>query len=65
MSHVLEQTDQPSLMAMLPVRDALVIGQPRCVLCRALIDVWAQFVCDECRQLPLWEFVCKYREGVA
>jgi hypothetical protein len=48
-------------MAMLPVRTPLVIGQPRCVLCHEPIDVWAQFVCDECRRLPLWQFVCKYR----
>lgn len=33
-------TDQPSLMSALPDRTSLVIGQPRCVLCRALIDVW-------------------------
>lgn len=50
-----------SQMSMLPVRTPLVIGQPRCVLCGSLIDVWAQFVCDDCRQLPLWQFTCMYR----
>jgi hypothetical protein len=54
-----------SQMAMLPVRTPIVIGQPRCVLCREPIDVWAQFVCDECRRLPLWQFVCKYRKVAA
>ena len=50
---------------MLPDRTPLVIGQPRCVLCHELIDVWAQFVCDDCRRLPLWEFTCRYRAVAA
>lgn len=54
-----------SQMTMLPVREPLVIGQPRCLLCRELIDVWAQFVCDDCRTLPLWQFVSKFRAGVS
>lgn len=54
-----------SQMTMLPERTPLLIGQPRCVLCHALIDVWAQFVCDDCRSLPLWEFTSKYRKVAA
>jgi hypothetical protein len=50
-----------SQMNLLPRREPIVIGQPRCVLCRGLIDVWAQFVCDDCRQLTLWQFTCNYR----
>lgn len=57
--------DQPSLMSALPDRTPLVIGQPRCVLCRELIDLWAQFICDDCRRLPLWEFTCRYRAVAA
>jgi hypothetical protein len=57
--------DQPSLISALPDRTPLVIGQPQCVLCRELIDVWAQFVCDDCRVLSLWQFVCKYRAVAA
>jgi hypothetical protein len=48
-----------SQMTMLPVRQGIPIRQPRCVRCRSLIDVWAQFVCDDCRQLPLWAFIWK------
>lgn len=32
------------------------IGPPLCVRCKSLIDVWAQFICDECRLLPFFQF---------
>lgn len=48
-----------SLLSALPIRKAVLLKQPRCVNCRELIDVWAQFVCDDCRPVPLYQFIWK------
>jgi hypothetical protein len=45
-----------SQMTMLPVRQAPAVGQPRCVHCRSLIDLWAQFICDDCRRIYIGQF---------
>lgn len=45
-----------SQMYMLPVREGVMLRQPRCVRCGELIDVFAQFVCDECRKLYIGQF---------
>lgn len=35
-------------------RRPLVGQQPSCVNCGELLDVWAQWLCDQCRMLPLY-----------
>jgi hypothetical protein len=39
------------------VQPVLLLQQPRCVRCGEAIDVWAQYVCDRCRHLTLWQFL--------
>lgn len=49
----LPETINNSLAGLAPLK------QPRCVNCGELIDVWAQFVCDDCRPVPLYKFIWK------